>query len=102
MKRTLARVKDLEQFIRKHGDDVLISQTISKLLSYKIQQYGKEIRKLDRELKKFERTHHMESSDFFKDFSEGKLGDEMDFVEWSSLYQMRQRLLAKKAELEGV
>ena len=102
MKKTLAKVKDLERFIRKHGDDALIAQTISKLLSYKIQQYDKEIRELDRELKKFERAHHMESSDFFKDFTEGKLGDEMDFVEWSSLYQMRQRLFDRRQELEGV
>ena len=102
MDKTLAKVQNLEQFIRKHGDDVLISQTISKMLNYKIQQYDKEIRKLDRELRKFERAHHRESSDFFRDFMEGKLGDEMDFVEWSSLYQMRQRLLEKKAELESV
>lgn len=101
MKRTLAKVKDLERFVRKHGEDVLISQTISKLVSYKIQQYDKEIRELDRELKKFEQAHQMESSHFFRDFSEGKLGDDMDFVEWSSLWQMRQRLLEKRNELAG-
>lgn len=32
MKKTLAKVKGLEQFLRKHGDDVLISQTLSKML----------------------------------------------------------------------
>jgi hypothetical protein len=101
MNRTLARVKNLEQFITKHGDDVLISRTISKMLSYKIQQYDAEIRILGKELRRFERVHKMGSSDFFRDFMEGKLGDDMDFVEWSSFYQMRQRLIEKKAELEG-
>ena len=38
MNKTLATVKNLEQFITKHGDDALISRTISKTLSYKIQQ----------------------------------------------------------------
>jgi len=56
---------------------------------------------LDKELKKFERTYKKESPVFFKEFKEGRLGDEMDFVEWSSLYQMRNHLLEKKAELEG-
>jgi hypothetical protein len=101
MNRTLARVKHLEHFITRHGDDVLISRTISKMLSYKIQQYDAEIRKLGKELKRFERVHKMSSPDFFGDFMDGKLGDDMDFVEWSSLYQMRQHLIEKKAELEG-
>ena len=71
------------------------------MLSYKIQQYEAEIRRLGKELRKFERAHKMNSSDFFRDFMEGKLEDDLDLVEWSSLYQMRQRLLEKKAELEG-
>ena len=101
MNKTLAKVKNLEQFITKHGDDVLISRTISKILSYKIQQCDLEIRKLGRQLRRFERVHQMDSSDFFREFMEGNLGDNMDFVEWSSLYQMRQRLIEKKAELQG-
>jgi len=56
---------------------------------------------LNKDLKKFERTYKKESSVFFKEFKEGRIGDDMDFVEWSSLYQMRNRLLEKKAELEG-
>ena len=101
MSKTLARVKNLEQFIAKHGDDVLISRTISKMLNYKIQQYEAEIRRLGKQLRKFERVHKMKSADFFRDFMEGKLGDDLDLVEWSSLYQMRQHLLEKKAVLEG-
>jgi hypothetical protein len=101
MSKTLARVKNLEQFLVKHGDDVLISRTISKMLSYKVQQYEVEIRRLGKELRRFERVYKMNSSDFFRDFMEGKLGDDMDFVEWSSFYQMRQRLIEEKAELES-
>ncbi|HJW85212.1 MAG TPA: hypothetical protein VJ440_01085 [Candidatus Brocadiaceae bacterium] len=43
----------------------------------------------------------MKSSVFFKKFSEGELGDDMDFIEWSSLYQIHSRLSEKKVELEG-
>jgi len=43
----------------------------------------------------------MKSSVFFKKFTEGKIGDDMDFIEWSSIYQMYQRLLEKKDALKG-
>lgn len=102
MSKTLARVKSLNQFIRKHGEDALIAETISKMLDYKVQQYQTEINKLNGEIGKFERTHIMVSSDFYKKYLEGNLGDELDFVEWSALYQMRQRLLDKKVDLESI
>ncbi len=102
MNKTLAKVKGLEQFLRKHGDDVLIFQTLSKMVDYRVRQYEKEIRKLDEELRRFEHSHQKESAHFFREFSEGLLADEMDFVEWASLYQMRQHLLEKKAELESL
>ena len=56
---------------------------------------------MGKELKAFERAYGMKSSVFFKKFSEGKVGDNMDFIEWSSIYQMYQRLLGKKDELKG-
>ena len=102
MAQTLLKVKYLERFIKKHGEDPFISQTISKMLTYKIQKYEEDIERLNKDLKRFERTYKKESSAFFKEFNEGKLGDNMDFIEWSSLYQMRNRLLEKKVELEGM
>ena len=102
MAQTLLKVKNLERFIKKHGEDPFISQTISKMLTYKIQKYKEHIGRLNRELKRFEQTYKKESSIFFKEFKAGKLDDNMDFIEWSSLYQMRNRLLEKKVELESM
>ena len=102
MAQTLLKVKNLEKFIKKHGEDPFISQTISKMLTYKIQKYEEDIEGLNRELKKFEGIYKKESATFFKEFKAGKLGDDMDFIEWSSLYQMLHRLIEKKAELEGM
>ncbi|HHT9146153.1 MAG: hypothetical protein Q7J76_09785 [Candidatus Brocadiaceae bacterium] len=56
---------------------------------------------MNKELKAFERAYGVKSSVFFKKFSEGKMGDDMDFIEWSSIYQMHNRLIEKKLELEG-
>ncbi|HHT9125645.1 MAG TPA: hypothetical protein ACFYD6_07475 [Candidatus Brocadiia bacterium] len=101
MKQALSKVKNLEKFIQKHGEDPFFSQTISKMLDYRIQKYDEEIKKLSRELKKFEHKYKKTSSAFFNEFQEGRLGDDMDFVEWSSLYQIRNRLVEKKTALEG-
>ena len=100
MEQTLSKVKNLEKFIKKHGDDNLIFQTISKMLNYKVQRYESEIKRLDVELKKFEQAYKKDSAIFIKEFNEGILGDEIDFVEWSSLFKMRSRLLDKKIEIE--
>ncbi len=101
MQQTLSKVKNLEKFLQKYGDDTLLSGTISKMLDYQINKYNEKIKKLEKNLRKFERSYKKESSVFFKKFREGRLGDQMDFVEWSSLYEMRNRLMEKKAELEG-
>lgn len=101
MQQTLSKVKTLEKFIQKHGEDAFISQTIAKMLEYKLQKYDEKIKRLNRDLKKFERIYKKESSTFFKEFKEGTLGDNMDFIEWSSLYQMRNRLLEKRPNLKA-
>ncbi len=101
MKQTLLKVKNLEKFIEKHGEDTFISQSISKMLDYKIAKYEEKIKRFNKELKVFERAYGMKSSVFFKKFSEGKMGDDMDFIEWSSVYQMRNRIIEEKVAFEG-
>ncbi|MEK6765868.1 MAG: hypothetical protein AABY49_06580 [Planctomycetota bacterium] len=101
MEQTLTKVKNLEKFMQKHGEDPFFSQSISKMLDYKIQNYEEEIKRLNRELKKCERRYKADSSVFFKKFKEGRAGDDLDFIEWASLFQIRTRLLEKKTELEG-
>jgi len=102
MEQTLLKVQNLEKFIKKHGEDALISQTLSKMAAYKIQRFERKIKELTKELKVFEHAYKKESKVFFEEFKEGMLGDEMDLVEWSSLYQMRKRLLEKKQEFESI
>lgn len=44
-----------------------------------------------------EERHQLSSEDFFDQFSKGRLGDTLDFVEWSNDYR---HFLALKLELE--
>ncbi|MEW6419782.1 MAG: hypothetical protein AB1480_16985 [Nitrospirota bacterium] len=102
MQQTLLKVKTLQKFVKKYGDDAVISQTITKMVDYKSQIYDEQINKLTKDLKRFEKKYKKESASFYREFKDGKLGDNMDFIEWSSLYQMRNSLVDKKAELAGM
>ena len=99
MPETIAKIKTLENFLSKHGEDAYISNTLTKMLEYKIQQYDQDIAELEGELLVFEQKYAMTSAEFFAKFQKGSMGDEADFIEWASLHQMRQNLLGKKEEL---
>ncbi len=101
MPETMEKIKALEKFLSKHGDDGYISNTLTKMLEYKIQQYDQDIAVLQEDLREFEKRYAMTSAEFFAKFQKGSLGDEMDFIEWAALYQMRQNLFEKKEELAG-
>jgi len=101
MQATISKIKTLENFINKHGDDAYISNTLAKMVEYKIQQYDENIAALQHDLQVFEKTYAMTSAEFFAQFKNGSLGDEMDFIEWAALYEMRQNLFDKKKELAG-
>jgi len=102
MQQTLSIVKTLQKYLQKYGDDAVISQTIAKMMDYKAQKYDEQINRLNKDLKRFEKKYKKESAIFYEEFKDGRLGDDMDFIEWSSLYQMRNTLINKKMELEGV
>ena len=101
MQQTLTKVKTLQKYLQKYGDDAVISQTITKMMDYKAQKYDEQINKLNKDLKKFEKKYKKNSAIFYEEFKDGRLGDNMDFIEWSSLYQMRNNLVNKKRELAG-
>ncbi|MFM7364092.1 MAG: hypothetical protein ACKO11_06235 [Cuspidothrix sp.] len=57
----------------------------SPLLAKSMQQ---DVLDLEQRLKNFETKYKMSSSDFYQEFTAGKLGDEIDFFEWSVFYEM--------------
>lgn len=101
MQATISKIKTLENFLNKHGDDAYISNTLAKMLEYKIQQYDQNLAVLQEDLRAFEKKYAMTSAEFFAKFQKGGIGDEMDFIEWAALYQMRQKLFEKKEALAG-
>ncbi|EKF86389.1 hypothetical protein [Methanobacterium formicicum] len=58
---------------------------------------------LNQNLEYFQRKYNLESENFYQQFCSGSLGDEMDFLEWKSSWEIYQELiLEKKALLEAL
>jgi hypothetical protein len=70
-------------------------------MDYKIQQYDNLLNELRSDLIRLEKKYDKKSDNFYRSFKKGELGDDMDFVEWGSHYDMYQRILNKKKMLES-
>jgi len=46
------------------------------------------LKRLQVDIKKFEKQYKMGSNDFYQRWIQGEVDDRMDFVEWASLFQM--------------
>lgn len=58
---------------------------------------------LNQNLEYFQRKYNLENENFYQQFCNGSLGDEMDFLEWKSSWEIYQELiLEKKALLEAL
>jgi hypothetical protein len=52
-------------------------------------------------LEAFEKQHGMTTADFLKEFSEGKLGEPLEFLDWHGETKMLALLEEKKKALQG-
>jgi hypothetical protein len=75
LRKILSQVQDTEMFARN-------------IISYQISELQKGILNLRLDLKEFEQKYQMTSEDFQERFSQGLLGDDVDFMVWSGLYEM--------------
>jgi len=97
----LSNIRILERYVEKNKNDKIVEGTINKIIQFKINKYKKELKTLENDLKVFEKKYKMETKKFFEDFEKGELGDSIDFVEWSSLYKIYQRITERLNILEG-
>lgn len=62
---------------------------------------NKDLKVVCQALSRFERTYGKTSDIFLKEYQDGIAGDDMDFIEWTSIVMMRDRLLAELAALQA-
>lgn len=65
------------------------------------QSMQQDILDLEHRLKAFESEYQMSSSSFYQQFKAGKLGDAIDFFEWSVFYEMLSNAQQQLAATES-
>jgi hypothetical protein len=96
----LSNIRVLERYLEKNKNDKIVEGTINNCIQFKIDKFKKGLKTLENDLKLFEKKYKMDTNQLCRDFEAGKLGDSIDFVEWSSLYKIYQRITERKNILE--
>ncbi|MBS1248793.1 MAG: hypothetical protein MAG431_00355 [Chloroflexi bacterium] len=101
---TLDKLKTLESLYNQGYQSDVIDRALSKIIALESTRSRQKLNELESRLTSFEQKYHMKSDNFYTLFRAGELGDDVDFFEWSALYDMfltlRQRLQSLKSEVE--
>lgn len=97
----LSRLQRLIQIYETGQVSELMDRVVDKVLAQEEAETRVAIQRLDDDIENYAGQYGMPSDNFYEQFRAGKLGDTMDFVEWSSLIQMREDLRQRLAVLAG-
>ena len=99
----LKKLQLLQELVGEQKDsDEVLEATVSKLLHYELEKLQGRQNQIREKLTAYEERYHLKTEEFSRQFREGKLGDDMDFFEWSALAEIHQELSQKLAEVEQV
>jgi hypothetical protein len=90
----------LELLKETYPDRSELDQILGKLLDIALSQYRLRLKRYEQDMCEFEQRYEMNSENFYQRFEAGELGDEIDFFEWSGLYELQQDILNKIHHLE--
>ncbi len=100
--KTLGRLQYLEALYRRGYRSEVIDRSLDKIIELERAAARRELADLQERLRVFETQYQMSSQNFYQSFRAGELGDAMDFVEWSTFYEMwesvQERLKMLQAE----
>lgn len=84
-----------------YADPGELDGVLDKLLDLALSQQRGRLERYERDLSAFETRHGMASAEFYRRFSAGELGDNLDWFEWAGLYELREELLLRMQQLES-
>jgi len=67
-----------------------LERALNKIDDIEIAIAHKQLTELQVKIQNYEQQYQMNSEAFYQSFNLGELGDDVDFVEWSAFYDMRQ------------
>lgn len=98
-KRTLERLRQLQELYRRGYHSDIVDRSLDKLLSLERAAAERELAALQRRITEFEQQYAMSSVEFYRRFRAGELGDSVDFVEWSVFHEMCESVQERLQEL---
>lgn len=81
-------------------DESELDLILDKLIDVTLSQHRQRLDRYRRDLSTFETRYGMDSATFYRRFEAGDLGDDMDYFEWSGLWELYQDLQEKAERLE--
>ena len=102
MNQTLSKIKRLEKYVNhSDSDDQILDITINKILHREINKIQTQIEGFDHQLNQYHKKYDLDSISFEKQFENGELGDNIDFIEWSSTIEMKRNAEEHILNLQG-
>jgi hypothetical protein len=98
---TAERLHALAELYEQGQASDLMDRTLAKLLHHEAQQSQALLSQLEADLAEFEQQYNLSSTEFYRQFQAGQIGDDMDYVEWASLVQMAENLKKRLHLLSG-
>jgi hypothetical protein len=102
MSNTLEKIRKLEQYVAAggQGQDPVLDLALEKLLSREADRLSEIHARLQAQVREFEQTYQLNSNEFSERFIQGRLGDDMDFIEWDATLEMIANLEHRLAMLK--
>jgi len=92
---TAKRLKKVLEFSR---DEEAFAQNI---IAYQVAELKRALLDLHLDLKALEEKHQMSSREFYKQYRQGKMGDNEDYMLWAGLIEMLANNEKRLQSLEG-
>ena len=81
-------LKILEALYNRGEVSEVVERSLQKIITHEIAIAQQQAAEIEADLQQYETQYQMPSAEFYQKFRAGELGDDVDFVEWSSFYQM--------------
>lgn len=98
---TAERLHALAELYNQGQASDLMDRTLDKLLHHEAEQSQAQLNQLEADLAEFEHQYNLSSTEFYRLYQAGQMGDDMDYVEWASLVQMTDNLRKRLHLLSG-
>ena len=93
-------LEKLELLSENCSDRTELDRILGQILGVMLTRHRQKLAIYDEDIRTFEQRYHLDSEEFLQQFNSGMLGDDIDFFEWFSLWELRKDILTKIGKLE--